>query len=507
MQVSKITGKTFFKCNFAVITMSKLNLNISRQVFNPAYLPYLESHNRFEVYWGGAGSGKSVFVAQKKIYKGLKQKMNLLVVRQTGDTNRDSTFALFKQIINKWNLRNYCKIRESDMRITLPNGNGIIFKGLDDAEKLKSVTFENGELTDIWIEEASEIAEEDFNQLNIRLRGGNEKKNVTVSFNPVDINHWLKRRLFDSPPEDCVTLHTTYKDNKFLQEEDKRLLESFKDTDPYYYSVYCLGEWGVLGKTIFNAQKVSERLAILRQLKPLKKGLFVYDYQNEKIVDNSIKWQDDNETGYIKIYSDVQKGYPYAGGGDTAGEGSDWFTGQILNNVTDMHSAQLRHQFDEDLYSKQMYCLGKYYNYALLGIETNFSTYPVRELERLGYSRMYTREEEDTYTHKLEKRYGFKTTKLTRPVIIANLVEIVREHTELLFDVETLEEMLTFVRNEKGRPEAQQGAHDDLIMSLAMAYYIRNQQSFLVTEDSEQPKEKLIDKLGKKPKIKTFTGR
>lgn len=469
--------------------MQNIKINISKQVFNPVYLPYLEKHWRYETYWGGAGSGKSFFIAQKKIYKGLKQKMNLLVVRQTGDTNRDSTFALFKQVISKWKLRPYFKIRESDMRIKFPNGNEIIFKGLDDSEKLKSVTFENGELTDVWIEEASEIAEEDFNQLNIRLRGGDIPKNCTVSFNPVDINHWLKRRLVDNPPEDSMLLHTTYKDNKFLQDEDRKLLESFKNTDPYYYSVYCLGEWGVIGKTIFNAAKVSERLAILRQLKPLKKGLFVYEYKNEKIIDESIQWLDDIETGYIKIYEDVRLGYPYVIGGDTAGEGSDWFTGQVINNVTGQHVSTLRHQFDEDLYTKQVYCLGRYYNTALLSIETNFSTYPVKELQRLGYRKMFIREVEDTFTGKRESKYGFQTNKLTRPVIIANLVEIVREHTELLFDVETLEEMLTFVRNEKGKPEAQEGAHDDLIMALAIAYYSRDQQSYEIEIPKEKPKQ------------------
>jgi phage terminase large subunit len=475
--------------------MSKLNLNISRQVFNPVYLPYLESHNRFEVYWGGAGSGKSVFVAQKKIYKGLRQKMNLLVVRQTGDTNRDSTFALFKQIISKWNLRTYFKIRESDMRITFPNGNQIIFKGLDDAEKLKSMTFENGELTDIWIEEASEILEEDYNQLNIRLRGGNQRKNTTVSFNPVDINHWLKKRLFDNPPDDCITLHSTYKDNKFLQDEDRQLMESFKGTDPYYYTVYCLGQWGTLGKTIFDAQKVSERIACIADIKPVKVGYFDHEYDGDKVNDESIKWVDD-PTGYIKIYSDVLKGYPYVIGGDTAGEGSDFFVCQVINNITGQQAAVLRQQFDEDLYSKQAYCLGRYYNNALLGIESNYTIYPIRDLQYLGYPRQFMREVEDNITHKIVQKFGFHTNKMTRPIIISELVKLVRENTDLFYDYTTLQEMLTFVRNEKGRPEAQEGAHDDCIMALAIAYYIRTQQSFIVQEETIPMKKRLTELPG-----------
>lgn len=461
--------------------MPTMDITIKKEVFNDIYYGYLNKHYRYETYWGGAGSGKSFFIAQKKVYKGLTQKMNLLVVRQTGDTNRDSTFALFKQVITKWGLKPYFKIRESDMRITFPNGNGIIFKGLDDSEKLKSITFENGELTDIWIEEASETLEEDFNQLNIRLRGGKETKNTTISFNPVDINHWLKKRLFDNPPENSMILHTTYKDNKFLQEEDRKLLESYKDIDPYYYIVYCLGSWGVPGKTIFNAQKVSERLSQIRDKKPLKQGFFVYEYKNEKIVDSSIKWID-AEDGYIKIYEDAKPNYPYVIGGDTAGDGSDRFIGQVIDNTTGKQVAILRHEFDEDLYAKQMYCLGEYYNTALIGIETNNSTYPVQELQRLGYYRQYKREVEDTITNQVQEKFGFKTTLVTRPIIIAELVTIVREQTELFNDITTLEEMLTFVRSEKGRSEAKAGAHDDCVMAMAITYYIRDQQSMKVKE-------------------------
>lgn len=482
--------------------MPTVNINISKKVFNTVFIPYLETDYRYEIYYGGAGSGKSHFIAQKFIYRLLKNKMlNLLVVRQTGDTNRDSTFALFKQVINKWGLSQHFKINESDLRIVCKlNGNTIIFKGLDDTEKLKSITFSKGELTDVWIEEASETQEASFNQLDVRLRGGKQKKQITISFNPVDINHWLKK-FIDAKQDNKMSMHTTYKDNKFIDDEYKRLLESFKDKDSYYYSVYCLGEWGVLGKTIFNAQKVSERIAQIRDRKPLKQGLFVYEYQNEKIQDESIRWVND-EQGYIRIFEDVKKGYPYVIGGDTAGDGSDNFTGQVINNVTGSQISTLKHQFDEDLYANQMYCLGKYYNTALLGIETNFSTYPVKELQRLNYPLMFMRETEDSITHKLEKKFGFQTTKLTRPLIIADLVEIVREHTELINDIDTLNEMLTFVRNEKGKAEAQQGAHDDLIMGLAIAYYSRDQQRFNISEEYQPPKKKFIDTIKKKPKVR-----
>lgn len=480
--------------------MPTVNINISKKVFNPAFLPYLETDFRYEVYWGGAGSGKSFFIAQKYTFKMLKQKMNLLVVRQTGDTNRDSTFALFKQVINKWGMTDHFKINESDLRIRCKlNGNEIIFKGLDDTEKLKSITFSKGELTDVWMEEASEAEEASFNQLDVRLRGGKEKKQIIISFNPVNINHWLKR-FIDDKQSNKMSLHTTYKQNKFIDDEYKRLLESFKDKDPYYYSVYCLGEWGVLGKTIFNAQKVNERLAQIRDKKPIKQGFFIYEYENEKIIDDSIRWVDD-ENGYIRIFTDRKTGFPYVIGGDTSGDGSDYFIGQIIDNTSGNQVATLRHQFDEDLYAKQMYCLGKYYNTALIGIETNYSTYPVKELQRLNYPLQFMRETEDSITHAITQKFGFQTTKLTRPLILADLVEIVREHTELINDVETLGEMLTFVRNEKGRAEAQNGCHDDLIMALAITYYVREQQRFTVLEEPQQPRKKLKDKLQPKPKI------
>jgi phage terminase large subunit len=125
-----------------------------------------------------------------------------------------------------------------------------------------------------------------------------------------------------------------------------------------------------------------------------------------------------------------------------------------------------------------MYCLGKFYKDALIGIEANFDSFPIMELQRLGYPKQYTREAQDTYTGRTEKRFGFKTTSLTRPTIISRLIEIVREHCSLLNDKGTLEELLTIVRNEKGRIEAPEGGHDDMMMALAIAYHIKDQVVF-----------------------------
>lgn len=457
--------------------MSSINIKISKKVFNKAFIPYLDNDKRYLVFYGGAGSGKSFFVVERYIYKMLKsKKFNLLVVRATGKSNRDSTFALFKQVISKWNLNAHFKINESDLRVKcLLNGNEVIFSGLDDVEKLKSVTFSKGELTDVWIEEASEILEADFNQLDVRLRGKGTKKQIVISFNPIDVNHWLKKRFFDRQEDNIEIFHTTYKNNDFLDDDYKRLLESYKDTDPYYYDVYCLGKWGVLGKTVFDARAIQERLDKIP--KPLRVGYFSYDYDGLTI--KNIKWIPDKD-GYIKIYQvpNVPQQTKYCIGGDTAGEGSDYFTAHVLDAKTGVQVAALKNQFDPDLYTKQMYCLGKYYSDALIAIEANFDSYPIRELQRLGYNNQYVREQPDTYTGKMEKRFGFKTTSLTRPTIISNLIQIVREHTHTINDKDTLEELLTIIRNEKGRIEAPEGGHDDQMMGLAIAHEAKSQVSF-----------------------------
>ena len=456
-----------------------VNIKINKNVFNDVYLPYLNNEDRYLIFFGGGSSGKSYYVAQRFIYQLLHPKRyNLLVVRQTGDTNRKSTFPLLKQVISNWNLGKYFKINESDMRIKcLLTKNEVAFAGLDDVEKIKSITFENGELTTIWVEEATECQEADINQLKVRLRGGKSKKQMVLTFNPINIQHWIKGHFIDSGL--ATVCFSTYKDNKFLTDDDRKALEDLQYTDEYTYRVYCLGEWGILGKTVFDARKIQERLKTIPRA--LKTGYFEYDYDGLKIT--NIKWVND-KNGYIKIYQvpNVPKMTKYCIGGDTAGEGSDFFTAHVLDARTGEQVATLKQQFDADQYTKQMYCLGKYYKDALIGIEANFDSFPLMELQRLGYDNQYVREAIDTYTGKTEKRFGFKTTSLTRPTIISRLIEIVREHTNTINDKDTLEELLTIVRNEKGRIEAPEGGHDDQMMGLAISHHIREQVVFNMEE-------------------------
>ena len=459
-----------------------MQVTIPRGAFNPLFRPYLtDNTHRYLILYGGAGSGKSVFAVQRFLYRLLTLPLcNILVVRAVAATNRDSTYALFRQVISRWGLSELFSCKDSDLRISCANGNSVIFKGLDDTEKLKSITFPKGELTDIWIEEASEILEEDFNQLDVRLRGKGSHKQMVLTFNPVSVLHWLKLRFFDRKDPRALVLKSTYKDNQFLDEDYKRTLEGYKDTDPYYYSVYCLGEWGVLGQTIFDAQKVSQRLSQLAG--PVRRGEFTFatwysPEANEVLIDDStIRWVE-MDTGPIQIYQEPAPGGAYVIGADTAGEGSDFNVGQVIDHITGQQVCTIRGQMDEDLFAKQLYCLGKHYHTALVSIEANFSSYPIRELERLRYPRQYVRQAEDSFTHRIRQSYGFKTSSVTRPLVIAGLVEVVREHPEWLNDRDTLNEMLTFVRNENGRPEAQEGAHDDCVMSLGIAYYTRGRSA------------------------------
>lgn len=240
------------------------------------------------------------------------------------------------------------------------------------------------------------------------------------------------------------------------------------------------------GYCIFDTEKLIHRKEEIKFKKPIKQGFFYYDEEMAKNgIMKDIKWISDSN-GCIKIY-DKPNLSKYVIGGDTAGDGSDNFVGQVLDAKDGSEVAILSHQTDSDLYAKQMYCLGQYYNNALIGIETNYDSYPQKELERLGYSNFYIRQREDRITGKTEKKYGFTTTRITRPIILNNLVKIVRENTNCINNLETIDEMLVFVKNENGKSEALNGYHDDRVMALAIAHHIISQVQFedtvIVTEN------------------------
>ena len=203
----------------------------------------------------------------------------------------------------------------------------------------------------------------------------------------------------------------------------------------------------------------------------------------------------ESETGAITLYELPEEGVPYVLGGDTAGEGSDYFTAIVINNVSGRIVAKLRQKYSEPEYVRQIDALGRFYNDALVAIETNFSTYPVMKLQEMEYPNQYSREREDTYTRQMKKSYGFRTDRQSRPRAIANLVEVFSSHPEWFTDRELLEEMLTFCYNEDHRPEALAGKHDDLVMGAAITYAARHQQRMTVLTEPEKPREKLIDQM------------
>lgn len=243
------------------------------------------------------------------------------------------------------------------------------------------------------------------------------------------------------------------------------------------------------GACYFNKEIIIGRINKIKNIKPLRKGYFSYSINGNKISD--IEFIDDDK-GYIDIYEEPKDGHPYVLGGDTAGDGSDYFTGLVIDNSNSKQIAKLRHnKIDEDEYSRQIYCLGTYYNNALVGLENNYSTYPTKKLKEYDYPKMYIREVEDNIPEVIQDKYGFLTTKATRPIILAMLKEIFRDNISYINDLDVLYEGLVFIKNEKGRAEAEQGKHDDLIMGLAITYYIRTQQSFIVEKIEKEEKIKL----------------
>ena len=209
---------------------------------NPAYSPYYKDKSRVLVIHGGAGSGKSVFISSKILRRVCEETPHkILVIRKVASTLKDSVYAELKERIDEFGINNHVQSNKTDKTFTLDNGNVILCKGLDEPEKIKSIEG----ITSVWIEEATELNEDDFDQLVLRVRG--EKSNYIqfiLSFNPIDENHWIKKRLIDTGG--ATVLHTTYKDNVFLDEEYINTLNALKETNSLYYQIYCLGEWGVV---------------------------------------------------------------------------------------------------------------------------------------------------------------------------------------------------------------------------------------------------------------------
>ena len=225
------------------------------------------------------------------------------------------------------------------------------------------------------------------------------------------------------------------------------------------------------GRCIFDKNAIVERLKHVP--KPIKQGYFTYNEEAfKRNVMTDIKWVNDKQ-GCIKIYKmpNMPQFTKYALGGDTAGETQgDFFSSDVVDAKSLEQVASLHMQTDEGLFAAQMYCLGKYYEWALIANETNFSTYPQKKLEELGYPNFYVRETIDRFDKSVTKQFGFNTNRKTKPLMLASLVELVRDHTDIFNDERTLREMLTMVKKENGKQEAEDGYHDDKVMSIAITH-------------------------------------
>jgi phage terminase large subunit len=222
--------------------MAAINLRLSKELFVPKYFPLMYDYtNRWEVYNGSAGSAKSYSITQKLIIRACNEKIKILVTRRYGSTIRNTCFSLFKEILTKWKIAPYVNIRETDFNIRFPNGSEIIFMGLDEETKLLSLN----NIGTVWVEEAYEVPKSIIEQLNLRMRGKNDNQQIIMSFNPISKNHWLYDFCEINPPSSFKYIHSTYKDNPFLNDEYIKELEELYTRNPAKARIFCDGLWGV----------------------------------------------------------------------------------------------------------------------------------------------------------------------------------------------------------------------------------------------------------------------
>lgn len=290
-------------------------VDIGTSAFNDAYLPHLENDTRTQIYYGGSSSGKSVFLAQRCVVDILKGGRNYLVCRAVAKYIRKSVFNEIRKVIDNWNLAGLFTVNKSELTITCNNGYQILFAGLDDTEKIKSITPEKGVITDIWVEEATETNQQSVKQLEKRLRGvdvySSEEippKRLVMSFNPILQTHWIFSEYFagwddtatELEAEGLYILKTTYKDNRFLTDDDIKALENEKD--PYFYQVYTLGNWGVLGAVIFTNWSAQDLSGMMNQFTNHRHGGdFGFSSDPAAVVQTHY----DRSRGRIYIYSEL----------------------------------------------------------------------------------------------------------------------------------------------------------------------------------------------------------
>ena len=222
--------------------MARIQLNLKKSLFVPKFFPYLTDYShRWEFWCGSAGSGKSYFLTQRIIIRCCNEPIRFVVCRRYGTTLRNSVFALFKEVLAKWQLTKYVKVKETDMSFTFPNGSQIILLGLDEETKLLSLANVSG----VWVEEAFEVPQPLIEQLNLRMRGQAANQQIWLSWNPISKNSYLYNFTVENPPNNSIYIHSTFRDNIFLNKEYVDSLLELYVRNPAKARVFCDGEWGV----------------------------------------------------------------------------------------------------------------------------------------------------------------------------------------------------------------------------------------------------------------------
>ena len=241
----------------------KINLP---DVVGKGYGTFWRWRGRYRVCKGSRASKKSKTAALWYIVNLMKYSdANLLVVRKVFRTLKDSCFTELKWAIHRLGVDAFWDIKESPLEMTyLPTGQKIYFRGLDDPLKVTSITVEHGYLCWMWIEEAYEIGnEDDFNMLDESIRGAIPAetglfKQITLTFNPWNERHWLKKRFFDNPDDETLAMTTNYMCNEWLDEADKKVFETMKKNNPRRYAVAGLGGWGIVDGLVYENWREEE---------------------------------------------------------------------------------------------------------------------------------------------------------------------------------------------------------------------------------------------------------
>lgn len=283
--------------------MAQIKLNLKKSLFVPKFFPFLFDYShRWEFWVGSAGSGKSYTIAQRLLIRACREPIRILVCRRYASTLRNSCYALFKEVITKWQLLPYVKIRETDFNIRFPNGSEIIFIGLDNEEKLLSLT----NISSIWIEEAYEVEKSKIEQLNLRMRGNNENQQIIMSWNPISKQSYLYDFCVKNPPNNSIYIHSTYKDNPFLSAEYVAALDEMETRNPAKYRVYGRGEWGVdaEGLVITNWKTASfDAMELARKGLEIRQGMDVGWIDKTAIIQSLY----DRENKTIYVYNEFYR--------------------------------------------------------------------------------------------------------------------------------------------------------------------------------------------------------